>query len=227
MDKKGLSAIITTVLLILLVLIMIFVIWLLIRNFTQSGGEQVPYSSQCLKIGVEPVKCIYANNCSFNLGTGGETAIVGVTVRRNSESGTLAGLAFLFENNASITRRLDILQSSSNSLPGEGEYALEGLSLNESFIPEKVNVAAIVGSKKQVCGFTSSPIACLKERGQTGRCADQNHDGNLSILDWGAFQNNFAFSNSTADINKDGIFDIGDFVAFCAVFNSRDVSGCT
>jgi len=230
MNKKGVSSIVATVLLILLVLVMIFLIWFFIRNFIQSGSEQIPYSSQCLKIGVEPVKCIYANNCFFSEGNQqGNTSIVGLTVKRSGESGTLSGLAFLFENQAGGTRRIDNTQSIvSSALPREGEYALLGPFLNDSFIPANVNVAAILGAQRHVCEFTSPSITCFKELGKTGRCANQDGVAGLSINDYTAFQTNFALNKSYpyGDINADTLHDINDFIAFCVAYNAQDTSGC-
>jgi|SRR3989344_1332862 len=74
--KRGLSDIVTNVLIILLVLVAIGIIWLFVRPFIQAGAGGVAGADQCLTVSVEPVKCV------------GQT----VTVVRNQGSGDVLGV---------------------------------------------------------------------------------------------------------------------------------------
>ena len=49
-NKKGLSDIIVTLLIILLVIVAISVIWVVIRNIVTSGVDKINYDSKCLEV---------------------------------------------------------------------------------------------------------------------------------------------------------------------------------
>lgn len=62
MNKKGLSDIITTILIILLALAAIVLIWGFIRRPIEQGGQQIEKSSDCLALNLKPTACQLVNN---------------------------------------------------------------------------------------------------------------------------------------------------------------------
>ena len=73
MDKRGLDAVVTTLIIILLVLVAVGIIWVVVRNVVQQGSEQIDISSKCLSVDVQAVSvtaltcegrntnCLYVN----------------------------------------------------------------------------------------------------------------------------------------------------------------------
>src|SRR3989344_2696143 len=55
--KKGLSDVVTTVLIVLLVLAAVAAVWAFINNLIQQGGSAVDAQSQCVGLRVESVSC--------------------------------------------------------------------------------------------------------------------------------------------------------------------------
>jgi flagellin-like protein len=51
-SKRGLSAIVTTLIIILLVFIAIGIVWVVIQDVIKGGTESIDYQSQCLEIGL-------------------------------------------------------------------------------------------------------------------------------------------------------------------------------
>ncbi len=84
-SKKGLSDIVTNVLIILLVLVAVSIIWLFLRPTIQGGAGALGGASDCLTVQVEPVTCA-------------PTATdISVTVRRGAGTGALEDLKVIFD----------------------------------------------------------------------------------------------------------------------------------
>lgn len=68
-SKRGLSAIVTTLIIILLVFIAIGIVWAVIQDVIKGGTESIDYQSQCLTIGVKLTKidCSGDFNCDFTI----------------------------------------------------------------------------------------------------------------------------------------------------------------
>jgi len=54
-NKRGLSAIVATLIIILLVLVAVGIIWVVVRNLIQGGAEQVDISTKCMAVDVRAV----------------------------------------------------------------------------------------------------------------------------------------------------------------------------
>jgi len=54
-NKRGLSAIVATLIIILLVLVAVGIIWVVVRNVIQEGAEQVEISTKCIAIDLRAV----------------------------------------------------------------------------------------------------------------------------------------------------------------------------
>lgn len=85
MNKRGLDAVVTTLIMILLVLVAVGIIWIVVRNVVQQGSEQIDISSKCIAVDVKAVSvspvASQAGNYSVTLrrAAGGD-AIGGVKV---------------------------------------------------------------------------------------------------------------------------------------------------
>ena len=76
-DKKGLSEIVATLIIILLTLIAVGIIWVVIRNVVEGGAEQVDISQRCLNVELQAVAVSE---------TAPASGIYNVTLRRGSDS---------------------------------------------------------------------------------------------------------------------------------------------
>ena len=83
MNKRGLDAVVTTLLIILLVLVAVGIIWVVVRNVVQQGSEQIEISSKCLAVDLRAVSVANTSltdySVTLNRRAGGD-AIGGVKV---------------------------------------------------------------------------------------------------------------------------------------------------
>ena len=100
MNKRGLSAIITTLLVVLLVLVAVGIVWGVVRNIIQEGAEEVSLGKFTLKADITQAS---VDNSSNN---------VSVTVERNPGKGELTGIKFVFSDgvNSEVITRTTTLQ---------------------------------------------------------------------------------------------------------------------
>lgn len=91
-SKKGLSTVVTTLIIILLVLVAIGIVWVVIRGFIEGGAETVKYNAMCLEVDVRATSLACAGTtCNFTLTrkAGGE-AIGGVKLAFKNSTGANA-----------------------------------------------------------------------------------------------------------------------------------------
>jgi hypothetical protein len=81
MNKRGLSTVITTLIIVLLVLIAVGIVWVVIRNIIEQGTEDIDLGKFTINL---QVKQITVNPSD-----------IGVTVKRNPGKGELTGIKFL------------------------------------------------------------------------------------------------------------------------------------
>jgi hypothetical protein len=95
-DKRGLSAIITTLLIVLLVLVAVGIVWAVVSGILNRGAEDLELSAKCLNIDVRASAVLCATgvcNVTFDRTGTGTDAIGGVKlVFRNSTAGTNSGV---------------------------------------------------------------------------------------------------------------------------------------
>ena len=94
-DKKGLSAIITTLLVVLLVLVAVGIVWAVVRNVIGEGAAGVELGAKCLNIDVRATAVV----C-----TGADPNICNVTFERTgTNTDTIAGIKLVFRNSTAET----------------------------------------------------------------------------------------------------------------------------
>lgn len=84
MEKRGLSTIVTTLLIILLVIIAIGVIWAVVRNVLQKGSENIGFEGLLIELNIRAASI------------DGDTAYV--QVKREAGEGDLVGINFVFSD---------------------------------------------------------------------------------------------------------------------------------
>jgi hypothetical protein len=99
-NKKGLSDIVVTLIIIVLSLVAIGGVWLVVRNVLNTGGGQVDVTSKCLSISVDATKvnctavAVNPKICTVALSKTGSEVISGVLlVFKNQTSGTVSSAA--------------------------------------------------------------------------------------------------------------------------------------
>lgn len=88
-NKRGLSAIVATLIIILLVLVAVGIIWVVVRNLIQEGAEQVDISTKCMAVDVRAVSVAPI---------AGEAGNYSVTLRRTAGGEAIAGVKIVLFN---------------------------------------------------------------------------------------------------------------------------------
>ncbi len=106
-NKRGLSTVVTTLIIILLVLVAIGIIWVVIKGVIESGSQSADFAVKCLQVDVRAtsISCSGINTCNVTLNrkTGGE-AIAGVKlVFYNTTASTSTGVISVPGNIAPLT----------------------------------------------------------------------------------------------------------------------------
>jgi hypothetical protein len=129
-NKKGLSTVVTTLIIILLVLVAIGIIWVVIRGIVEGGSAGVDFATKCLNVdvrAVSPSVCT-ATDCDIYL-------------ERKAGGDSIAGVKMVFTNTT-----LGV----SNVVPREGDIAPLATNLTSNIdpnlasneIPNKVAITA-------------------------------------------------------------------------------------
>jgi len=93
-NKKGLSAIITTLLIVLLVLVAVGIVWAVVRNIITTGAEGVELGAECLYIDIQATSII----C-----TGADPDFCDVTLERIGTTDTeIAGVKMIFRDSTNV-----------------------------------------------------------------------------------------------------------------------------
>lgn len=95
-DKKGVSAIVATLIIVLLVIVAAGIIWIVIRNMVQGGAEQVEFGQKCLEINLEYVSIseVDFSGCEPELG-------YELTLKRTAGGDEIGGIAVVLLNETS------------------------------------------------------------------------------------------------------------------------------
>ncbi len=80
-NKKGLSTIVVTLMIILLVIVAVGIVWVVVRNFIGSGTESIEISTKCLEVDVKATAVVNTLATTYDVTltrTAGGEEIVGV-----------------------------------------------------------------------------------------------------------------------------------------------------
>jgi len=142
MNKRGLSQVVTTVILILVILAAIVILWAAIRPTIQKASEQV--TADCITIDLEVVSCSAGGTAGVPVGQ------TGITVKRSSGGGDLTAIRFVFDGGDAVS-----VDSTLGKLETQEHFVT-----SKDYAGEMVNVAAVVGQENVCPESSSAPVQC-------------------------------------------------------------------
>jgi len=151
MKRRGLSGVVTIILIILLVLVAIGIIWSAIRPPIEEVGERI--SGDCLTLNVEPLSCTDNGNGAYT-----------VNFIRNAGAGTLSDVSVVFYDTTNDQTQVVSWIANGGGLPlPELQTGLVTFNPALSNVDE-VNVAAVTqpGDTPITCKIpeSRSPVSC-------------------------------------------------------------------
>ncbi|MEK6925641.1 MAG: LamG domain-containing protein [Nanoarchaeota archaeon] len=159
-EKRGMSEVIATLIIILLVIVAILVVWGVVRNVIDTGAEQITLDKFTINIELE--KAVVSQNS------------IDVTVKRNPGQGELSGFRFVISDGTNS----QIIDSTATL----SELEQKTISLNYVGIVKSVGVAPII---KQ---GTSTAVQEVKDTIEfSSKDAVKNTNG---LVSWWRFEGN-------------------------------------
>jgi flagellin-like protein len=141
-NKKGLSEVVTTLIIILLVLVAIGIVWVVVNNVLQSGSQQAEISAKCLEVSIQAT----AASC-----TGGTC---NVTYKRSAGGDDIDGLKIILSNGAD-----SVIQDVPGNLAPLATKTTSGIAETLTPDPNKAEIAAYfidASGNEQLCSATSA-----------------------------------------------------------------------
>ena len=144
MGKRGLSAVITTLIIILLVLVAVGIIWVVVRNLLQEGAEQIDISAKCLAVDMTAVSVTAVTN---------ETGNYSVTLKRSAGGEAIGGLKLTLFNSTDNSGVMDF-----GTAPDELETKTQKIAAGVTNANKLEYTAYFVDSSgnEQLCSQTST-----------------------------------------------------------------------
>ena len=132
MNKRGLSTVVTTLIIILLVFVAIGIVWVVVRNVISQGVEQISLGGLTINLEIKDVK--------INLDT------IEINVKRNPGEGELSGIKFLVSDGVGT----QVFEEETNMQ----ELGERRFTLNYAGLVKEVSIAPILKSKsgKEIIG---------------------------------------------------------------------------
>ncbi len=146
-NKRGLSDVVTTVLIVLLTIVAIAILWSFLQPMFTSSGQKVQTQQQCLALSLEVTACQ-------------STATVSnATIKRNPGVASLKELRLVFENADGSTKVVPITDAA--YVPAELETKLVPAG-NLGFDAVKVSVAGGIDDGKGSVSYCNptQPVSC-------------------------------------------------------------------
>ncbi len=92
-DKKGVSAIVATLIIVLLVIVAAGIVWIVIKNIVEGSAEQIELQQKCLEVDLEYVSIADADFSGCEPGLGYK-----VTLKRTTGGDEISGVAVVLLN---------------------------------------------------------------------------------------------------------------------------------
>lgn len=156
-DRRGLSAVVTTTLLVLGAVIGVAFLWSFVLKNTDKTSEIDDES--CLTINLEPISCQAYGTCNYQVG--GSYHEADIVVKRNVGKGNVTGIRYVFEGQDGRKGTYDREVTSWDefeSLKVVEPYGIPVLGGN----PNLLRVVAMVGKNKDACSIISKKIRCFE-----------------------------------------------------------------
>lgn len=103
-NKRGLSLIVTSLIIVVLVLVAIGIVWVVVRNIIEGGVEQVDYNTKCLEVNVRATALVSTGGSDYN-----------ITMTRTAGGDDIAGVKLVFFNGDDDTS--DVIDVDGNIAP--------------------------------------------------------------------------------------------------------------
>jgi hypothetical protein len=120
-NKKGLSTIVATLIIILLVLVAVGIIWVVVRNVLEGGAGQITSGYECTNAVVKPTKV----TCDVGTGGIGNDGRCDVTVTRSAGGEEFAGIKIILTN--AEENHIEDVENNMNELETKTESITSGL----------------------------------------------------------------------------------------------------
>ena len=144
-SKKGLSDVVTTVLIILLALAAVVIVWSFVKPTIDKAGSQL--TTACVDLEVVPVSCTY------NATTGNATFVV----KKAAGDDALAGVKIIATLNDSSTEVIDV----TSGLPGTLETKTFTASAGGKVVSFKTaGVVGTEGGDSKTCPESATSVTC-------------------------------------------------------------------
>ncbi|OIO80242.1 hypothetical protein AUJ84_04325 [Candidatus Pacearchaeota archaeon CG1_02_32_132] len=167
MQKRGLSGVVTVLLLLLISIVSISIIWLFIQpsiiGIIGSGEDNGQLTSfiSCAELDIRTDSCFY-NESSVKVGVG-----------RGVGQQEISSLAFKFDGSVS---NLFLKDSLRGEVPNEFGHSTIVFSLDKfEQIPKNVRTT-IIFQNGEACEFTDTPVNCLEEPESNIECGNGNKE---------------------------------------------------
>jgi len=135
-NKKGVSGVITTVLMILLVIAAIGILWLFVSDFLETGLDSTSSVTECIQLDMDVVSAVIV----ADVPAAGDNTLE-VTVKRNSGDVDLTELRFLV-----VSDETQQISMTPTTIPGVAETTKYSLKLSaidqEATVEDLVRVVA-------------------------------------------------------------------------------------
>ena len=148
-NKRGLSDVVTNVLIILLVIIAVGIIWFFVRPTIDRGTGQLQGVNECITLNFEAISCSEDTGLLCGGGVSGEVKCYDVRVRRSAgEALGLSKLRFVFELSNGETQIVD-----DSVILDELEEKVYNIDYEGAYNSAAVSVAGVLstGQGEKVC----------------------------------------------------------------------------
>jgi hypothetical protein len=176
MDRKGISNIVITVLIILISLVLIGILWVFFSPFLTTFGEATTNVIDCYAPAFDHFSCQYASALSGDpiFGEANASVPVVVKLRRLQGNGDMTGVALQFSNDGGVLPYRDRNVSLNEFETLERTYFLKDTF---PFAPDHVELYLLVGPERKLCtGAARASVNCTPYP-VPPICTDINCDG--------------------------------------------------
>jgi hypothetical protein len=153
MEKRGLSNLVATVLIILLALAAVALVWSFLQPSFENTGVKIDLGTQCLNVDIKPLSCTNVTNSSGDI----NGSLVNVQYSNGDLSSVIAVVTWSDDTTtvATHTGTLSELATTPVYVP----QTRAGLT------PKSASVAAVVtdGVNDQTCPESATKVACDQE----------------------------------------------------------------
>jgi len=96
-NNRGLSAVITTLIIILLVIVAVGIIWVVVRNVIEEGTEQLDLGTRCLAVDTRATIVVNTTGTTYD-----------VTLHRSAGGDDIGGVKLVFFNSTDNSGVIDV-----------------------------------------------------------------------------------------------------------------------